>query len=113
MMLYHSENDEVEQLPFWQLIKWSPDGQWLTFIGHSAQEGYKPGVWLKAVDATNDSTHHLSESDSYYVAWSADSSQVAVGSSGEVTTISVPEMTEHVLAPSLSYHWGDILVPQQ
>jgi len=66
MLLYHSESDEVEEVPLpaqtW-LPQFSLDGRWLTFLTIPTQQSGSYEVWQRAVDPASQAVEHLLDAD--------------------------------------------------
>jgi WD40 repeat protein len=90
VLLYHSENQQVEELPFTEFGGFSPGGQ--AFIGY--EEGYR--AWIRAEDPISSEAHlFLSQSaNPFPVRWSPDGNLLAVSSSDGISIFSIPTSTQ-------------------
>ena len=89
VLLYHSENERVEELPFQEFGDFSPDGQAL--IGY--EEGYR--AWMRAVDPVGSDAHLFlaQPANLFPVRWSPDGNLLAVSSSNGISIFSVHDGT--------------------
>jgi hypothetical protein len=91
--LYHSETDEVEELPlkylWWQAF--SPDGHWLLLDDHPSKGGHETHeIWVRPVDPVGNDPHWLIRDVSSFLVWSPDATAIAAGSAHEVFILSFP-----------------------
>ena len=66
LLLYHSELDLVEELPFnrsWLQNGWtfSPDGKWLLLSQPSSQENETDEIWIRSVDPPGSTAVQITE----------------------------------------------------
>lgn len=93
--LYHSETNEVEQLPAWGLWGFSPDGKWLLFDKRPDKNGYESHeIWFRPVDPAGSATRRLVSGDSIYLAWSPDMTRIAVPSPQGISLLSFPDSAQ-------------------
>ena len=87
VLLYHSENDQVEALPFARFGAFSPDGR--TLIGYD--DGYR--VWMRAVDPVSSTARLMAtqRAHPFPTAWSHDGSKLAISSSTGIQVYSAPD----------------------
>jgi hypothetical protein len=87
--LYHSESNEIEEIPFRQGGFFSPNGKWIIFYDElvDTQESQQFQIWLRPVDPVNGSVNLLATTDvsPFPLAWSPDSTKLAVPSSMGIT----------------------------
>lgn len=62
-------------IPFY--MYWSPDGEWLSFLGSSP-----PSIGLALLDLSTGSVGEVDNAQPYYYAWSPDSSQMFINAGG-------------------------------
>jgi len=94
VLLYHSENDVVEELPFQQAWPqaFSPDHQWLLLDGKFINaDGYEShALSVRELEATGSDARRLAEMPLGAV-FSPDWTRIAFGATGTLSTISFPD----------------------
>lgn len=85
-LLYHSENGEVEELPFQRFGEFSPNGSSLI----AYEDGYK--AWTRALDpAETQSNLFLTQKEHPFpISWSLEGNRTAVHSANEILVFSIP-----------------------
>ncbi|MBI4670663.1 MAG: hypothetical protein HY741_03215 [Chloroflexi bacterium] len=86
VLLYHSENGEVEELPFQHFGALSPNG--LGLIAYD--DGYK--AWARAVDplGTRAELFLTQKEHPFPISWSPEGNRTAVHSANEILVFSIP-----------------------